>query len=79
METIDLYNWLVSTPVCLVVEVDCENGRPRTHKGLSMISLVDLEHVGGDDILPAMVFEIPHCPAPFSEDCPGGTRSRRVE
>src|SRR5262249_49123215 len=55
---VDLSHRTVATAISLVVEVDGEHRRIVADVDLAMIGLVDLDGVGIDDILPAMVFEI---------------------
>src|ERR1700744_4264464 len=48
-----------TTEISLIVEVDCENCRIVADKSLALVSLIDRCRVGVDNVLPAMIFEIP--------------------
>jgi hypothetical protein len=41
-----------------VIEIDREQGRARADEDLAPVAGIDLQHVGRDDVLPTMVFEI---------------------
>src|SRR5262249_10896198 len=56
--TVDLFYRTVAAAIGLVVEVDREHRRIVADVDLAAIGLVDLDGVGIDDVLPAMVFEI---------------------
>ena len=52
-----------------LVEIDREQRRMRADEDLALVAGIDLEDVGRDDVLPAMVFEIVrHCIAPGLKD-----------
>jgi hypothetical protein len=60
MEAIDLRYRLVTPPISFVVQVDREHSRVRADERLPLIRLVNLEHLGGGDVFPTMIFEVPH-------------------
>src|SRR5262249_50712499 len=55
---VDFFHWTVAAAIGLVVEVDGEHRRVVSDINLAAIGLVDLDGVGVDDVLPAMIFEI---------------------
>src|SRR5262249_46784953 len=55
---VDLFHRTVAAAIGFVVEVDGEHRRTVADINLAAIGLVDLDGVGVDDVLPAMIFEI---------------------
>src|SRR5262249_5002057 len=55
---VDLFHRTVAAAIGLVVEVDGEHRRIVADINFATIGLVDLDGVGVDDVLPAMIFEI---------------------
>src|ERR1700730_8197595 len=47
-----------ATRVDHLIEIDRQQGRSGTHEDLAAISVIDLEYVRRNDVLPAMVLEI---------------------
>jgi hypothetical protein len=55
---VDLPYRTIAPAVGLVVEIDGEHRRIVADIDLAAVGLVDLDGIGVDDVLPAMVFEI---------------------
>ena len=53
----DLVHRIGAAPIGRHVEVDGEQGRARAHEGVALVMGVELQHVSGDDIAPAMILE----------------------
>jgi hypothetical protein len=55
-------------PIDHVIEIDRQQGRTRADEDLAAVTGIHLQHVRGDDVFPAMVFEIiAHALAPVAK------------
>jgi len=55
---VDLFDRAVPAQIGLVVEVDGQNGGVVADVDSALVGLIDLQRVGVDDVLPAVVFRI---------------------